>query len=318
MITIEKEIKQEIMSTDVYICLSSEDILEQEVKRDIGHIILRLKEFEKRYSRFLPESELSHLNKNEQAKVSDELFEMLSISKNYLKLTKGLFDPAILGYLMKEGYVVGKQQGYIKYPNKRVESAKNIEKKDNLFEQVELDRSSNVVKKPKDLMIDLGGIGKGYIVDKINEEIKNKYWDYCLSVGGDMYLGGRDVKNDYENWAIEIENPFDSSIEMPTLLLSNLAIATSGTYKRKWILDGKKKHHIIDPLTKESSKTDIVSSTVIGPDVTFCDILSKSLIIMGLEKAMDYCENNKTSAIFVGMDKKLTITNGAQKYVWKD
>jgi thiamine biosynthesis lipoprotein len=318
MITLEKEIKQQIMSTDVYICLSSEDYPENVISKDIDNVISELKDFERRFSRFLPDSEVSYLNKSEQIKVSDEFFEMLSISKKYLKLTKGLFDPAILVYLINEGYVVGKQYGYKKDPNDKSFNRGSDKVAEYSFDQVKLDKNSKIVKKPKDLMIDLGGIGKGYIVDKISEDLKNKYWDFCISVGGDMYLGGKDIKNSYDYWAIEIEDPFDSGQEMPTLLLNNMAVATSGIYKRKWTLDGKQKHHIIDPVTKRSSETDMVSATVVGNDVTFCDILSKSLIIMGLEKAIDYCENNNISAVFVDKDKKVIVNDGVKKYVWKD
>lgn len=167
------------------------------------------------------------------------------------------------------------------------------------------------------MMIDLGGIGKGYVVEKLAEKMSKKYENFCIELGGDMYLGGVDKENDYPYWAIEIQNPFDVPIEMPTLIVQNLAIATSGINKRNWNKNGGIKNHLIDSLSKKSVDNNIVCVTVIAENAVNADVYAKTILILGEKAGAKFAKDYDINAIFVLNSKKLVYTNNAKKYIYK-
>jgi len=89
------------------------------------------------------------------------------------------------------------------------------------------------VRKPRDVAIDLGGIGKGYIVDQVADELSKKYAHGIVDAGGDMRIMGKNREQNLDYWAIDVENPFDATRALAVLLLSECAVATSGTNRRK-------------------------------------------------------------------------------------
>jgi FAD:protein FMN transferase len=314
MITVEKEVPNKIMSTDFYIALSSNEVSETDMETDISFVLKLLNEFEQKYSRFIKDNELMRLNNSEKFTASNELFEILQISHKFYIETKGLFDPAILNSLLNEGYNVSKIKGFYEQNIVTIKNSYN-------FNRVILDSTTFSVNKPKELHIDLGGIGKSYVVDKIATLLKNKYSDFCIDLGGDMYLAGSDKKNNYLNWAIEIENPINdpgNTTILPTLLLSDISVATSGVNKRKWDKSGSPKNHIINPITGKSVDNDLLTVTVISTNTITADIYAKVLLIMGKEQGIDFCKHNDISAIFIDNNLSILVTDTCQKYLWKE
>jgi len=313
MLTKEKYLKDEIMATDTYICLSLETLNEYEIEKDLDFIVNTLKSFEKNYSRFLKNNKLWEFNHSSVISADDEMLEMIKESAKYYKETGGFFDPTVLPHMIAEGYAVSKNEGF---KGRSIYKLPKKSEKHN-FDNIEIDCVNKKVRKPKDLYIDLGGIGKGFIVDKIKNYLKTRYSSFCLSVGGDMYLGGKDEKNKYDYWAIEIESPF-KDFTTPTLILSNTAVATSGTYKRVWSMGNATKTHIINPHLNRATTSNLISLTVIGPSTVYCDVYAKYLLLLGLEKAMEYCENYNIPAVAISSKGRVEITGSARKFVWQD
>ncbi len=313
MKTLTRNIADEIMTTLVYIALSSDKYTDEEINVDIAEIVAELKDFEHKFSRFLPDSELSKLNACDYTKVSDEMLAILDTCKKYHTHTKGLFDPTIHNALINEGYHLSKSKGF--YNEKQHTHSSTTAAN---FDLVKIDYTNKTVAKPKNIKIDLGGIGKGYIIDAIANKLKKKYADFCISLGGDIYVAGYDQINNYPYWAIEIENPFAHKLDTPTLIVSDKAIATSGINKRVWQKYGQPKHHIIDPRTAQSSQTNLACTTVIGESTITCDIVAKMLLIHGADKGLEYCESNNIAAIFITKESKIIYTQKAHEYVWKD
>jgi len=300
------------LSTEVYIFISSN---QQDVTDDLNLVVALINDFEKKFSRFIPNNELDVLNNSVDLTVTDELLDILTTAKNYYKKTNKLFDPTIYNALISEGYILSKDNNYYD-PNSTL--CKNLDKRSN-FDLVKFIPNNRILK-PRELKIDLGGIGKGYLVDKIVEILKSKYPDFCISLGGDLYVQGKDINQGYDYWAIEVSNPFEqgkTELELPTLLLSNHAVATSGVNKRNWLKNGITKNHIIDPRTNRSINTDLISATVIGTDTIFCDITAKVLMILGMPEGVKYCNINSISAVLISKSREIYITESATKYVWK-
>lgn len=313
MHTAELQILGEIMATDVYLCASSSEIAHTEIQQDLANYVQMLRGFEASYSRFLPDNELSKLNFSGECTVSSELFEILDLCQTYYTQTSGLFDPTILPALIAEGYSQSKTKGFNN--GEEVVSAPTHKY---TFADVLLDKATLTVRKPREVKLDLGGIGKGFIVDKIAKLMSHKYSDFCVDAGGDMFLGGRDQEQKYDYWAINIEPPGTNMLETPTLIVSNLAIATSGVHKRSWIKSGKPRNHIIDPSTGKSVSNTLVSATVIAQKTVQADITAKVLLILGLEKGLKYCENNSIPAVLIDKQGKIFKSKEAEKYVWKN
>lgn len=310
MITKELHITNDIMTTDFYVAISGND--EAIIQTDLKYCETRARDFAKAYARFVPDSELSKMNEIAgEVKVSRALYAMLKLSQIYFKKTEGIFDPAILPALYNQGYNLSKAEGYVdKQPTIYKPQTATVEK-------LKL-KANYTIEKPQDLQIDLGGIGKGYLIQELVDYLSTKYKNFCVSIGGDMYVGGKDTENEYDYWAIEIQNPTEKKIEMPTLMLSDLAVATSGVNKRKWNFKNKMRNHIIDTRNYESVENDLMSVTVISESIIEADIYAKTLLVLGAKDGLECANARNLNAIFVTKESKIFYGYEAQKYVWQD
>ncbi len=294
----EIEIHNEIMSTDVYLFASSEKFSKKEIKKDLEQGIEMFRSFEKRFSRFIENNELFVFNNSANLTTSGDLFEMLVLCKKFYKKTNGFFNPTIINTLINSGY------------------SKNVQMlNDKIFsmDEILVDEKSKQISKPIDLNIDLGGIGKSFIVKRVSEFLSIKYDNYCVNAGGDMYLSGKDTLNNYPYWAIRIED-----LETPTLIVRNKGICTSGINRRKWVLNGQAKNHLIDPFKMDSVQNEIVTATVVSSDVVEADVYAKCLVLMGLKNAQDFSKDKNIASVIMTKGEEVFISSKAKKYVWKE
>jgi thiamine biosynthesis lipoprotein len=299
------EERRQIMKTDVFMKLFSDQYSEEEMIADIMRGFQMMRDFEARFSRFDRQSELSCFNASEGGEVSQELFRLLKECSQFYEVTEGIFDPSILPVLEKIGYRGEKRTG------------ESSEAKTGLFAQLIFNEEHQTIYKPRDVFIDLGGIGKGYIVDKVADELTKKYTDGIVDAGGDMRLFGGDKKQNLNYLVIDVENPFDKAQILSTLLLSDVAVATSGTSRKNWYRAGRKYHHIIDPSRETSAETGVVQVTVIMPRATEADVFAKTLFILGVEQGLKCASEKSIPALFVDEDKRVTRNSLFQKYEWK-
>lgn len=300
----EHEEKGTIMKTDVFIRLISDAHPQHEMAQDIDNSFRMFRAFALRFSRFEAESELSKFNDSEGGGVSVELFSLLKECVRFHTETEGTFDPSILPVLERIGYGGG-------IGKRGVSQGKSS------LEQLIFDRVKQAVYKPRDLLIDLGGIGKGYIVDSIADELSKKYANGIVDAGGDMRIIGKNRREGLDYWAIDVENPFDASQSLTTLTLSERAVATSGTNRRRWRYEGQDFHHLIDPLRQTSARMGVAQVTVIASRATEADVFAKTLLLLGLERGQQFAEEKNIPAIFVTEDKQVIRNALFQKYEWK-
>lgn len=297
------EEKGKIMKTDVFIEISSQEYAREEMMRDIALAFQMFRDFEARFSRFKADSELMLFNNSTGGKVSEELFLLLKKCAFFHKETGGVFDPSILPVLEKVGYKGSK--------------VAETKKMSDVFSELVFDEENTCVWKPEDVFIDFGGIGKGYIVDKVAEFLSKKYTNGIVDAGGDIMTFGGDETQHLDAFAVDIENPFDAEATLSMVLLSEMAIATSGLSRRHWIYEGKKEHHIIDPMTKASVASGVVQVSVILPNATMADVFAKTLLILGLEKGLHFSEEKHIPALFVSENKTITRNSFFKQYEWK-
>jgi thiamine biosynthesis lipoprotein len=291
------------MNTDIVceiVCTSAE-VAQAESRLDEAFAMFR--EFESRYSRFNKDNELWRLNKSEKAVVSEELFEILCQAKRYHEITGGIFDPSILRVLEVTGYTGA-------YNNCTLLEKTN-------FSQLILDKEKYAVTKPKNLLIDLGGIGKGFVIDKVTRFLNERFDNVLVDAGGDIAVRGVNATEGYDYWAIDIEHPKHPDEIVATLLLKDNAVATSGRNRKRWVSDGQSRHHIINPLTQESASDELLSVSVIAPSATEADVFAKTLFISGQEKGRAMADDWKLPAVFINKEGLVARNHYTEPYVWK-
>lgn len=249
------------------------------VERLFQQLWLMIFLFEQNYSRFLPSSQLTIFNTKAGTKqrISEELKALLLACQKYSHLSNGIFNPFILPALEKVGYDHSLLPGFEKdnypdHPNAQLLSFTNLEV------------YSNMAFIPKGSAIDLGGLGKGFLADKLAKFIlkyKEQINGFWISLGGDIHTYGTEDKN--RPWKIYIEKDiFNKSLDLgyiESIKDKSLSIATSGVSYRGGVKNSNKWHHLIDPRTGLSAKTDLTSATVVSRLTIDCDVLASCLVI---------------------------------------
>lgn len=277
------------MGTEVFVSIIADDALsaEQEIAQSEHTIAL----FEKNFSRFLPESELTKLNRSagRPFHARAEMIHLLKEAKRWYAETGGIFDPTVISALEEFGY--GKSIDFTRGPAVDANPAditahRNRFSARRRFSELVINEAEHIINAPEGLRIDLGGIGKGYIVDAVAAHISKLFNDFWISAGGDIFLSGTHFG---APWEVNVQNPFSLGDDIGHIAIprgKQAALATSGITKRKGVKGDFAWHHLIDPTTGLPAKNDIVAVTVLAPTTTAADILAKTVLIAGKEKGM--------------------------------
>jgi thiamine biosynthesis lipoprotein len=233
--------------------------------------------FEARFSRFRTLSELSRLNAADghRFKASPLLCHLVSLSLGLAKRSAGLFDPTILPDLMAAGY----DRSFELIDARRVPPSRR--NRGPRWSDVVLDPSTRSIQLPAGVGLDLGGIAKGWAVDRLASMLGHP----CLvNGGGDIYAAGRPPNE----WRIGVADPFDPENDLATLALTDRGVATSSSLKRRWQSSDLVAHHLIDPRTRCPSTSDAVQVTAIARSATEADYQAKVALLMGVEAGLDH------------------------------
>lgn len=277
---------QDIMGTRVSVTLWHEN--PEQAQRALENAMEQMRRIDSLYSPYRDDSELSRLNRlapraseTEPMPISEEMTRLLDKSLYYGELTKGAFD-ITFGSL---GRHYDYRAGNTPTEEQRRELLEAID-----YRLVELNREQQSVyfAHPK-VYVDLGGIAKGYAVDRAIAALREAGIQHAsVSAGGDSRLLG-DRRG--RPWMVGIKNPRDPQAVAITLPLEDGAISTSGDYERYFIgPEGERVHHILNPGTG-SSATGIASASVIGPNAFDTDALSTSVFVMGVERGLILLES---------------------------
>jgi thiamine biosynthesis lipoprotein len=233
-------------------------------------------EYEDRFSRFRPDSELSRLNESpqESVRVGPELGDLLARSLNYARMSGGLFDPVVLDDLVALGYdrtfeeVRARAQrkvGLLEAPRFR-------------WRDVLVDASRREVTRPSGARVDLGGIAKGAAADAAIAELSS-YPGALVDLGGDIRVSGR--PDDADFWIIAVEDGQGGNGPLGYIRLSDGAVATSSLRKRRWVHDGETVHHIIDPRSGQPARSNVLQCSAIADTAEHAEVAAKVGFIRG-------------------------------------
>ncbi len=233
-------------------------------------------------STYKPESEVSILNRQGENQLSLQTTEIIQEAIKFSEMTEGAFDITCrpLINLWKRA----KQEE--KIPTlQEIEEAKNLVSYKKIALEGDLAEFGQL-----GMEIDLGGIAKGWAVDKAIQALRKREVKAALvNAGGDLYALGR--RGLWKKWEVGIQHPRDQEKILTTIEVSDSGVATSGDYRRYFMLEERRFSHIVDPRTGETVEEVPMSVTVVAPDATTADALATGIFVLGPEEGMKLIES---------------------------
>lgn len=279
----------------------------------------RLSELEQRWSRFLPQSDVSRLNACPEAfmLVGPDTLRLLAAMKEAWRRTNGRYDPTMLSAIMAAGYstsidgsgrrshAFGKPssggRGHSRIPDPSLHRW--------TIDDVAIDPVPSAVVLPAGIGIDPGGIGKGLAADMVVTELLTAGTGGALvCVGGDLAAAGTPATP--QGWLVSVEEPRDPARSLVTLALNAGGIATSSTLSRSWLHNGERRHHAIDPQTQRSSQTDLAAVTVVARAGWEAEAHATAALLCGSETVLDYLDLHELEGIATTLHGHTVTTPG--------
>ncbi|PYS01099.1 MAG: FAD:protein FMN transferase [Acidobacteria bacterium] len=261
-------------------------------------------------SNWQEDSDVQRLNSaagQHPVRVGTELRDVLETARQVSDWTNGKFDVTfgVMSGLWKFDYQ--NQDGTIPDHREVVRRRSLINYRD-----IELDeRNGTAFLRRHGMVVNLGGIGKGYAVDRARAILHERgFRDFLIQFGGDMYAGGREGDRP---WKLGIQDPRGPANRIfATVDVSDSTFSTSGDYARSFIKDGRRYHHILDPATGEPSQ-GCRSVTIMTATATIADGLSTGVFVLGPERGMALIEQlPDVEGIIVSAKNALLVSSGLQ------
>jgi thiamine biosynthesis lipoprotein len=264
----------------------------------IGLAIAEVKRIENLISDWIPTTQISKINQNagiKAIKVDLEVFELVERANRISKITAGAFD---ISYASMDK--IWKFDG----------SMKEMPTEDIIKKSVSKIGYQNIILNPKEqtiflktegMKLGLGGIGQGYIADKVKALLYAKgCLDGIVNVSGDINAWGK--QPDGKLWTIGIVNPLNKNKIFASFPLENSAVETSGNYEKYVVFDGIRYSHIIDPRTGYPA-TGIISVSVFAKQTEIADALATGIFVLGVDVGLDLVNQLKGIECIIVDDK---------------
>lgn len=269
----------------------------RKVMEEVKDILLS---FHKRMSIYESTSEISSLNHmagSSSLSISPEIYDLIRRSVAYSKLTNGAFD--ITALPLKKIWQTAEQiptEAQI-YHAKKLVNYRNIVFSDN-----------KIMLKYSGMGVDLGGIAKGFAVDKVVELLKIRgIASGVINFGGSVFVLG-------EERSVGIQTPFGKKgTYIGTIRVKNKAVVTSGAYENYRVIDGTAYQHILDPHTGYPVNNELLAVTLIGAKAEELDALATGVCVMGIQKGYDLLKKRQIDAIFIKKDGSVLLTEGIKE-----
>jgi thiamine biosynthesis lipoprotein len=295
------------MGTNVTVWLWTAD--ERGAAQAAEAVFLEMKRLDKVMTTWDPTSEVSQVNTSageKPVKVSADTFAVIARAMDISRRTRGVFD-----------VTVGAFKGLWKFDDDMdgtLPDPAEVKKRLALinWRDVALDaRRRTVFLKRKGMSITLGGIAKGFAVDRCADLLRKRgFNDFMIQAGGDMYVAG---KKGTEPWTVAIRDPRgppETFIAMAPI--EDHSFSTSGDYERGFVKDGVRYHHILDPRTGQPARASR-QVTVRARDAFTADAWSKALFILGPTASLELIKREKLTdfeVVWVDDKNQMVTTDG--------
>ena len=300
------QIKGNTMGTYYFI-----EVIDVPIELKIKNIELEINDTLKKANKILSnwdkDSEISiinKLNKTTPIKISDELNEVFKTAYKINVKTNGFFDITLDPIIELWGFGYKSKQTKTAPTEQQIKNTLSIVGQRSLLD---INYENNeLIKKNKNLKINLSSIGKGFGIDLIGKKLNQLgIKNYLINIGGDILTKGHNKKN--KNWIIGIENPnLKEKLIKDIVNLTNKGLATSGDYKNFFTKDGKRYSHIINPKTGKPIMHSTKSVTVIHENSMKADGWATAFLALGSLEGLKIADKEKIAVLFIDeIDNKL-------------
>jgi FAD:protein FMN transferase len=268
--------------------------------------VAEVKRIENLISDWITTTPISEINRNagiKAVKVNTEVFDLVQRANKISQITSGAFD---ISYASMDK--IWKFDGSMKMKPTEEAIKKSVAKIG--YQNIILNsKEQSVFLKLEGMKLGLGGIGQGYIADKVKELLFSKgCTSGIVNVSGDINAWGK--QPDGKPWTVGIVNPLNKNKIFATFPLENSAVETSGSYEKYVIFDGIRYSHIIDPRTGYPA-TGVVSVSVFAKQTEVADALATGIFVLGVEVGLDMVNQLKGIECIIVDDKgKIYSSNG--------
>ncbi len=263
-------------------------------------------ELERRWSRFVEDSEISALNRFAGApvKVSRDTVDLVERAIDAWRLTDGRFDPTVLGSVVRAGYDRSFETlGPVIRPGSS----------ELTLGAGEIEIVDDMIRLPVGTGFDPGGIGKGLAADIVAAELAHAGAEgACINLGGDVRVFGPSPRGDA--WTIAVDHPFCDE-PITRIGITNGAAATSTTLRRQWRVNGDARHHLIDTATGLPSTSDLTFVTVVAGNAWAAEVLAKAVLLSGRPHHFDLLATTGTNGLAIDAHGHVEATPGLTEYL---
>ena len=267
--------------------------------------------YESLLSRTVEGSDVWRINHAEgkPVEVSEDTAAILRYAKKIGDLSHGAFDVTIAPVSTMWNFTSEEHE---------LPDADGIARAAELVDYTRMELNGNTVTLPAGMMIDLGGIAKGYIADRIKAYLEKRGVKHAIcSFGGNIVAIG--VKPDGSAWKVGIQD-----IDRPTGEHMLVAInqggstVTSGIYERGFDLDGVRYHHLLSSETGWPVQNELASVTIFSESSMEGDALSTAAFVLGTEEGLELINSMEgIEAVFIARDRQVTYSAGAEAFMVK-
>lgn len=273
----------------------------------LDHCLSLCESYEALFSRTMEGSDVYRMNHagGQPTQVSPETARLIEKAISYSNISDGAFDCTIAPLSTLWDF---------KNNPGRVPSQEEIEAARSLvdYRTIQASQTTVTLKNPS-AAIDLGGIAKGYIADRLKDYLTSQgITSALINLGGNVLTIGS--KPDGSPWNIGIQKPFDErNASIASLKVTDQSLVTSGTYERYFTVGGTVYHHLLDPATGYPADTGLSSVTILSDDSIDGDALSTSCFVLGIDKGMELIESLPgVEALFVTSEDELLYSSGLE------
>lgn len=281
---------QVIMAT--YVTITSSDI------KHISNGFNIMRDVELSLSSYDENAKIATLNRELSVELDDYSYEALLLSKRYYEESNGYFDITI-GSITKELYNFGSNK-------ERVPTQKELNEAKVDFLGIKFDKNEAFL--DKGVKIDLGGMGKGYGVDKVAEYFrKNRVYDAVIAASGDIRC--------LSKCSIDIQDPFNEEGHIASFKTKkdDMGISTSGNYNR-YVIDTAN-NHLIDPKTKKPQLSFVSITLVADMQNSDLDAYATAASVMSIKKAYEFLDKIGVGYIVLQSDRALVVSQNISNFV---
>ncbi|MEY4963586.1 MAG: hypothetical protein RLZZ323_905 [Bacteroidota bacterium] len=269
-----------------------------EAKKYTDLAIAEVKRIENQISDWIPTTQISLVNKNagiQAVKVDSEVFDLVERAIKISEITDGAFD---ISYASMDK--IWKFDGSMTTMPSEEAIKKSVSKIG--YKNIVLDKTNQTVfLKKEGMKLGFGGIGQGYIADKVKDLLfANGCKSGIVNVSGDINAWGR--QSNHEPWTVGIINPMNKNKVFATFPLENSAVETSGSYEKYVVFNGIRYSHIIDPRTGYPAQ-GVVSVSVFAKQTEIADALATGIFVLGVEVGLDLVNQLKGIECIIVDDK---------------